>query len=266
MLKITSVLCFLVSFVPFSYAAWSEYDRGTGDVKVTLSSVTNRIRVIIDDPNSANGTVRYSSATIYDLINTASRLFCIQTQALTAYATQQITACSTTTFVFGANEYTLPDDILFLNRVTIDLQDDNGHTFIPQKTVWSLDLTQGNWAVSTSSAPGPSSYYLRNNKIGLYPRPVDDLQELAIWYIKYPALMTAEGDVIFDNYTQLEPYWEALAAYSAYHILIMEGKLQLAGQYAQIWTQILGLAGGTLIENPNSRGDTSGATFEQGNR
>ena len=252
-MKKISILAIFIMLPSFCYSAWSEYDRGTGNVDITLSTVTTRVRNIIDDPNSENGTIRYSSATIYDLINTANRMFCINTKSLQAFATQQLTA--------GTTEYLLPDDMLYLERVTLNRHDGNGPSFIPQKTVWGLDLEQTDWAVETSS---PTSYYLRNRYIGLYPFPQYSGAELAIWFIKYPSIMTAEGDIIFDNNPMLEPYWEALAAYAAYHIFVMEGDMTRAGQYSQIFTSMLGLSNQIGVINPEFSPSSVGTQYNKG--
>ena len=238
-----------------SYAAWSELSRDTSDATITLSSVTTRVRTIIDDRNSTNGTIRYSSSTIYSLINNAQRMFCITSRALEANATDDLVA--------GTTEYSLPSDCLYLERVTLDINDNNGPQYIPQKTVWGLDLESTQWAVETSS---PAAYYIRNQKIGMYPFPAYSGAELEIWYIRYPADMSAESSYVFEGHTQLEPYWEALASYAAYNIFVMEGKLQLAAQYAEVWTQMLGMFTGVYRENPNRTPSTSGTEYREMNR
>lgn len=218
-----SVLLLLTSNV---HSGWTKYSRSTSNSSITLSTVTKSVRVLIDDPNSDYGTIRYSSATLYGLINTAQRIIAINTMCLTAYATQALTA-GDTNYVFGDNEYLLPDDCIAVERVTIDLDDDSGPTYIPQKVVHHMDGDYGKtWAVNTTSDTGVTAYYLRNRYIGLYPYPVLAGHELAIWYIKLPDLMDSEDDYIFDGYTPLEAYWHALVVYSAYQILLQEGKTE----------------------------------------
>lgn len=255
MKKFHIVLIALLLYGVKGYSAWSEYSRPTTNASVTLSTITKRIRIIVDDVNSTNGTIRYSSATIYTMINNAQRMFCITTRALEAFATQQLTA--------GTTEYALPSNALYLERVTLDRFDGNGPEWIPQKTVWGLDVEMENWAIETSS---PTSYYLRNQQIGMYPFPEFSGAELAIWYIRYPDDMTAESDFVFEGHTQVEPYWEALASYAAYSIFVMEGKLQLAGQYSQIWGQTLSLFSGTYRENPDRHENSTGTQYDEINR
>ena len=76
--------------------------------------------------------------------------------------------------------------------------------------------------------------------------------------------MTAESDVVFDNSAVLEPYWEALAAYAAYHIFVMEGDMTRAGQYSQIWTTMLALANQIGTENPDYHPNQTGTTYKTG--
>ena len=224
MKKIIGML-FLVLFIPsISWSAWTKYERSTSNSSITLSTVTKAVRVLIDDPSSEKGTVRYSSATLYNLINTAQRLIAINTMCLTAYATQALTVPNTN-YAFGNNEYLLPDDCIAIERVTIDLDDSDGPIYIPQKVPHHMDVENGKtWAVTTTSDTGVTAYYLRNRHIGMYPYPVLAGHNLAIWYIRTPSLMDSEGDYIFDGYTPLEAYWHALVVYAAYQILLQEGK------------------------------------------
>lgn len=202
-----------------AYGAWVEDSRSTANSVITLSTVTLRVREIIDDPNSTNGTMRYSSSTIYGLINTAQRLMCVNTWALTSWATQTLSANTT--------EYALPSNCLSIERVTIDKNADGTEEYIPYITVHHLDIDKGKqWTVADSSQT-PTTYYIRNRYIGIYPVPNNAGAILKIWYVKIPSIMSTEGTYIFDGYTPLEVYWEALASYAAYQILLQEGKMTL---------------------------------------
>ena len=242
MKKLFYALGIVLCFTSTSFSAWTEYDRGTSDVTTTLGDVTNRVRIIVDDPNSTNGTVRYSSSTYYTLINTAQKLFCVNAKALTTSATQQLLANTT--------EYALPTNCLFIERLAIDTDANGDFQYLTMDTVWNLDLITPDWSVLDSSQT-PTSYYVRNRQLGFYGVPNNTGAIVRIWYIKPPSDMTADTDVIFDNYSQLEPYWEALANYAAYHIFLQEGNLQIAAQYAASWTQILTLANQILRNAPD---------------
>ena len=114
-LLITSMLLFCVH--TGVQASWSEYSRSAdGSSAISLSDVTLRVREIVDDPNSVSGTTRYSSDTIHTLVNTANRMFCINSRALETYATQQL--------VLNTTEYALPTNMLYIERVTLDIFDD----------------------------------------------------------------------------------------------------------------------------------------------
>lgn len=132
-----SALILLCSTCAYS---WTEYDRSTSFTgTVTVDDVTTRVRRIVDDEYSLYGSVRYSSATIYEMVNVAHKMFCISSQALTTWATGQLTASTT--------EYALPDNCLFIERVTLDKKDGNGAYYIPQKTVFDLDLDIKTWEI-----------------------------------------------------------------------------------------------------------------------
>ena len=217
------VLCFstIVLLYGTSMGAWTKASRATTSSTVTLSSVTTIVRSMIDDPISANGTVRYSSSTIYDVINTGQRLLCTMTYALETHASQALTASTT--------EYLLPDDCIAVTRVVVDHNDSNGPQYIPYTTVFALDSDSGkSWQYAT--ADDPSSYYIRNRSIGFYPSPGSS-DTVKVWYIKLPDVMTAEADFIFDGYTPLEMYNHALAAYAAYQILLSEGQTATLDKY-----------------------------------
>lgn len=254
MKKLIYAIGIIAYFSSLSFSAWTEYDRGSSDVTVTLGDVVNRVRQIIDDPNSPNGTVRYSSAPIYDLVNTAQAMFCINTRALEASATQQLLANTT--------EYALPVNYLFMDRVTIDENADGDFQYIEMEFVKQLDLVSPDWSVNDSSQT-PLNYYIRNRQLGLYAVPNNTGAIIKIWYIRSPTKMTADTDIIFDNYSQLEPYWEALADYAAYHIFLQEGDLQRASQYAQSWTQMLTLAN-QILRNELDSGNinTTGTEYK----
>lgn len=252
MKKLFTLLTLIFSFCSVSvFGAWTEFDRGSTDVTVTLSSAVTRTRSIIDDEYSTTGTVRYSSATIYGLINSAQSMFCISTKALTTWATQQLVA--------GTTEYIRPDNCLFIERVTLNIPENRlGHVVLPQETVFTLDRQVGSWTIQTSS---PTAYYLRNRYIGMYPFPRYSGAELAIWYIKKPPTMDSEGDVLFDNYTQLEPYSDALAYYASYIIFIQEGQTTKAESCVQMWNQMLLLSASVLKNSPNWNPQTIGTQY-----
>lgn len=251
------IVLFIMLVVHFigtnGYAAWTEFDRGTTGCSITLSSVTARVREIIDDPNSTNGTVRYSSATIYNLINTAQRLLCVNTLCLESYVYQALTANTT--------EYLIPSDCIAVTRVTIDEDADDTKEYIPQLTVFHMDVDKGKqWNVAESSQI-PTAYYLRNRYIGMYPVPDNAGAILTVWYIKVPALMDSEDDYIFDGFAQLEMYGEALAAYAAHQILMQEGKPEILESLSAIYAGTFNAIKAWIRYKPDHDPDMTGATY-----
>jgi hypothetical protein len=215
-----------------SYAAWTEQSRTVSDSGVTMDDVVNRIRQIIDDPYTNYGTVRYSSATLYGLVNQANQVFCLQTRALETSATNQL--------ALGTTEYALPSDCMYLERVTMAVSTytivtgQSQHEYLPQKTVWGLDIDNKEWDIESST---PTAFYLRNRYIGFYPAPTYTGIEVQIWYIKYPAKITTGSDYVLDGYTQLIPFWELLAQYASAKIALQEGNTVL---YTTIATEYAG--------------------------
>lgn len=239
------------------FGAWTESTRSTSDSKITLSSCTAAVRIIIDDSYSAHGTVRYSSSTIYDLINTAQRLLCTQTMCLETYSYQTLTADTT--------EYLLPDDCLAVTRVTLDKLDSKGPQFLPFTTVFWMDSDKGTaWSVTKST---PTAYYIRNRAIGMYPFPAYGTATLGLWYYKIPDLMDSESDYIFDGYTPLEIYWRALSVYAAYQIIMQEGgQADLLERLAAEYT---GAAQGIMSwvrMKPDSQPNFTGSTYQNTNK
>ena len=221
------------------YAAWTEQTRDTSGIEITVSTVTTRVRQIIDDPWSTNGTVRYSSDTIQGIIDMGNKSICIQTRALTSWATQQLVA--------GTTEYALPSDCLYLERTTLNIQDGEGDQYLPQKTVWGMDMDDKTWSIQTSS---PTAYYLRNRYIGFFPAPDGSGALVTIWYIKSPATLTSQSDKIFDGMTVMQPYWECLAMFTAAKIALIEGNTNLYSALALDFKNQLEEMASYMKENP----------------
>ena len=234
------------------HAAWSEYSRPTDNSEITMSTVTTRVRLIIDEPISINGTIRYSTSTLNQMVNTAQQLMCLSTLALETYAEQSLTG--------GTTEYLIPTNCIAITRVTIDLDDGNGAMYIPQKTVHHLDSDHGkSWSVQSST---PTLYYLRNRYIGFYPAPISN-PTVRVWYVKIPATMTLGSDYIFDGFTQLEIYWEALASYVAYKILLAEGRTMLLDNLASEYTGAINAIKSWINLKPDLEMDLEGAKYNQ---
>jgi len=222
LLKTLGLISFLwivfLTIPSVSYSAWSEQSRSASDIEVTVDTVTTRARELIDDAYSQTGTVRYSSSTYYSLINQAHRLMAIKTGAMESYATQDL--------VGGTTEYALPTSCVFIKRVTIDIDDGNGHQLLPQKTPFRLDSMNQTWTVETSSQT-PDAYYIRNRYIGMYPVPKNGGAELKIWFCKQPTTLDSGDDKPFDGLTVLESYWSILAYYAAAMLALQEGNTDL---------------------------------------
>jgi len=233
----TTIICLSAVVVQ---AAWTESARSTANSTITLSTVTTRVRTIIDDANSSTGSVRYSSATIYGLINTAQKMFCLNTRVLSTYATQSLVA--------GTTEYLLPSNCLYFEQITMDINEGNGDMVMPQKTTFQLAREDNTWTIEKST---PTAYYIRNRSIGFYPAPEFSGAVITIWYIKAPSDMDSEGDYIFDGYTTLEPYAEALADYAAYQILLLQGQTTLLPFLAQNYTDMIRVASELIKFNPD---------------
>jgi hypothetical protein len=242
MRKYVFALLFLASIPNVVQAAWTQESRSTDDMTVTLSTVVARARQLLDDPNSEYGTVRYSSSSYYVLINIAHKLLAVQTGALTTWATQQITA--------GTTEYALPADCVYLQRVLVDGNDRNGDCYIPQQTVFRMDAEESSWTVDTSSQV-PTSYYLRNRYLGMYPVPKNSGAKLTIWYAKTPAVLDSEDDKVFDGMTVLEPYWELLSVYAAARLALQEGNTTAYTTLMAEWQGGLGSILSVIRYNPN---------------
>ena len=223
-LILMSTLMFMC--IQLGHTAWTESSRATTGMEITLSTITTRVRQIIDDPNSTYGTVRYSSATIYGLVDTGHKMLCIQTQALSVSATTQLTANTTT--------YTLPTNCMFIEKVTVDKLDGLGEQYISMKTTWRLDLEAKTWSIHASSQV-PTAYYVYGRELGVYPVPDHTGAILKIYYIKSPTTLDSEDDLIFDGMTNMQPYWDLLATYAASKIYLQEGNSGMAQALATEW-------------------------------
>jgi hypothetical protein len=232
------------------YAGWSEATRDTSGCSVTLDTVTVRVRELLDDSYTATNTVRYSSATIYSLINTAQRIVAINTLCIETYATQTLTA--------GTTEYLLPSNCLAVSRVTMNSFDTNGNMYLPQKTVFGMDYDAKTWDVSRST---PTAYFLRNRYMGFYPAPKYGTAKVTLWYYKIPTIMTTGSSFVYDGNVLLETYWETLAIYAAYKLYLGEGRTDMTAQLAPEFSGSISAIQNYIKINPDLNLNLQGKSF-----
>lgn len=86
------------------------------------------------------------------------------------------------------NTYLLPENFMYMARVTYD------NRVLPQRRLQDLDL-QSN-AIDQTSSGTPSSYYVWDNVLHLYPTPsLSGSGNLDIWYVSHPATLVSTSDV-----------------------------------------------------------------------
>jgi len=173
---------------------------------LTRSDLVTRVGELINDPNHT----RWSTSQKQERVEEAQERFVVDTRCLIN--------SSSTSVVAGTAEYSLPTDILDIERVT--------HNGIELTRMSKADFdfyTNRNWA---SDQGRPERYYVDldpdNKKIGLYPKPQAadaGSSNLIIDYVQIPTELSSDSSTPFNSHTLLTPYHMAIVYWAAKELL-----------------------------------------------
>jgi hypothetical protein len=177
---------------------------------MNLGTIRTRIKAFVKDKSTDTALQKRTNAEYDIMINEIHGGMAALTRMLESRVTTGVTA--------GTSEYDLPS--IFLSPVQVlYLNSDGVYVPIEKKTEKELDMINDSWRDTTNTrADPPSCYYLRRNKIGLYPAPsITRASALRIDFIRRVDTMDADADIPF----------EGVYKYYDYHIGICYGVAEL---------------------------------------
>jgi len=186
---------------------------------LTLSTIRTEVRVRIKDANASRQ--RYTDAQLNSIIN--------QTQRDVVNFTWIIRKNTSIELVSGTTYYTLPTDIIHIDRVTWRRRN------VPEQTLQSLDSTAqfGDWQIAGGP---PQSYFqdpTQSTKIGIQPWPNSSSSTgtVVVNYVSQATDLSSDSDVPFNAETRYYPWHDLLIYEPAYKIMLIEGEYQRAAEY-----------------------------------
>lgn len=186
---------------------------------LTLAQIRTEVRVRIKDSNSSRQ--RYTDAQLNNMIN--------QTQRDVVNFTWVIHKNTSITLIIGTTYYTLPTDIIGIERVAWKRQN------IPEQTLQGLDskVNFGDWGI----AAGPPQAYFQDptqsTTIGIYPWPSNSSSTgtIVVNYSSQATDLSSDSDVPFNAEARYYQYHDLLIYEPAYKVMLIEGQAVKAGEY-----------------------------------
>lgn len=204
----------------------------------TLSQLESDARLLVLDSTSTTRQ-RFSTAQVDTFLNQGMR-----------YAVS-LDNCLQQNIVFnltpGTTYYALPNNYENILRVTI------GYKYIPQQTPAALDGKSRGW----ESASGYPTYYFINftsrSLVGFAPWPAQasDTDTVKVEFSIAPTDMALSGDLPFNGINELQVYDHMLAYYAASQMAAVDGRLDQAKAYMDIFTANLSTFEKGCLANPS---------------
>lgn len=214
-----------------------------------LSDIRAMVRIRLRDSANDVSFQRFTDATVDSFINESQRDFVSKTLLMSNTTDFGLTA--------GQIEYDLPSDYLTSIRVTISSQ------VLTQTSISALDQDATNWTIATST---PTEYYVTANtssttyRIGFYPKPsVTSVNTVHMFYYQQAQDLVANTDVPFGSKNQFVPYHLALVDYATAIGWLVQGRMDLAKPFLDLYQGQVDVAKRNLgfmpDYNPGFRGD-----------
>lgn len=197
----------------------------------TLSELRTEIRLLIKDPSATRQ--RYTNSQINTFINEAQRDVVNNTWC--------ISKNTSITLVSGTTYYSLPTDLIAIQRVTREYRN------LPETALIKLDsdFTNGAWA---NSGGTPTNYFQdssQTDKIGFYPWPNGSSSTGTVRLIYYTQAsdLSSDSDEPFLGLDRFVPYHDLLIYFVAYRVYLLEGEIEKASSYRQEYESRLAIMG-----------------------
>lgn len=158
------------------------------------------IRRLIKDTSTDSALQRWTDAILLERLNNVQQEVCAFTGMLEDRISINVTS--------GTAEYAFTSTVQAVKKAY--WKDDNGvYIALTKRTETELDLMESDWRDADGT---PTSYYIRDNYIGLYPNPdVTRTAGLRVDIIEIPTDLSADSDVPFDSEYQFYFAHEGLA-------------------------------------------------------
>lgn len=222
---------------------------------LTLDDIESRIRINVRDTATDTSLQRYSDATLDGLINDGQRDVVNQTWCL-----DEIYSFS---LVSGTSYYALPTDLIAIKFVQyVDISTNT--TFLVEKNERSFIQGHPDWGKQYGK---PVEYFVRGKpgsttyEMGMYPYPnaAAYLGTVTVDYYKQATDMTGGSDVPFDSLSAMVPYHDSLIYYATTRIKIIEGRIDEATMYGQLYNNMVQTINTKFGAKPNWTPSFSGA-------
>lgn len=213
---------------------------------VTLSQLRTNARLLIKDTSTSRQ--RYTDTQINNFINEAQRDVINNTWALSKN--------TSITLVLGTTYYTVPTDLIGIQRITYERRN------IPETSLIKQDGDFSNSSWETSN--GPPRFYFQDpsqtTKIGVFPWPQNSASTGTLRMIYYAQAvdLSADSDVPFNSEVRFTPYQDVLEYFVAYRVYLLEGEVDKAGLYRQEYESRLGTMAGRIGMKSNFNPSFSG--------
>lgn len=215
---------------------------------LTLSEIRTEIRLRIKDTHSS--LRRYSDTHINNLTNEAQRDV--------VNVVWPIKKATTITLVSGTTYYSLPTDLIAIQRVTREFKK------IEEVSLEKLDGDFGN--SNWESTGGTIRYYFQDpaepDQIGFYPWPNSSASTgtVKVLYWAQGTTLSADADKPFNSEDRYAPYHDLLIFYVCYRVYLLEGEIEKASIYRQEYESRLVVMRERVGSKPGYNGSFMGGT------
>lgn len=221
---------------------------------LTLAEAKTELRRLIKDTATSSSLQRYSDTVLNSYLNQGQRdvvtaTWCLETST-------GITLSPSTTY------YDLPSNIISVKMVTY-LSATNIQRRLVQKSYKSQIESNPEWERQTGP---PMNYMVRSStdsglslEMAFIPIATSASTGTAnVTYYKQATEMTSDSDILLDGDYTLVPYHNSVVYSAAMNIQIIEGNVQMAQSYSQLYQAMVAAMKSRLGEMPDYSPGLSG--------
>lgn len=232
-------IVFLTAFLSISFA------RG-----LTLSDIETQVRRHVDDTATSSTLQRYSDTIIDSVVNEAQREIVNQTWCVMDSTGYALTA--------GTTYYQLPTNFIATEKVLFQDRTNNVYV-LKQVKPRSYLQSNPNYEKSSSGGQSPTNYQIRDSTSGAATQEISYIPvpttsstgTVRVDYYKRADDLSSDSDVPFDGDYSLYQYHDLLTYYTASRLFLMEGNVNGAAVYSQLYQAGLTLMKEKSGHNPD---------------
>jgi hypothetical protein len=217
---------------------------------LTLSEIETNVRRHVDDTASSSSLQRYSDTIIDAVVNEAQREVVNQTWCVSSSTGYSLTA--------GVTYYALPTD--FIATKNVIFQDRSNNVYVLKQVLPRTYLGQNpNYEKSSSGGQSPTNYQIRDSTSGAATQEISYIPvpttsstgTVRVDYYKRADDLSSDSDVPFDGDYSLYSYHDLIVYYTASRLFLMEGNVNAAAVYSQLYQSGLALMKEKFGVNPD---------------